>query len=77
MHPALVVHPRPAAPAGRDELQLGNEVREELSVAAEDFLDRGAPAGDLVLRLAQYVADDDLERLCQGGVRNVALVLRR
>src|SRR5262249_59459639 len=58
-----------------DELQLRDEVREEAAVAADGFVDRGSPTGDLVLGLAQDLTDDGLERLRERCIRDVALVL--
>src|SRR5580693_3652927 len=57
------------------ELQLGNKVDDELSVRAQRIDQGGSPATKLYLALAEERADKALEGLCQGGVRDVALVL--
>src|SRR5712672_1666303 len=57
------------------ELQLGNEVHDELSIWAQRLAQRVPPVAKLGLALAQKRAHKALEGLCQGGVRDVALVL--
>src|SRR5258706_5550467 len=57
------------------ELQLGNEVDDELTIRAQRIDQGGAPAAKLLLALGEERADEALEGLAQGSVRNVALVL--
>src|SRR6267142_5943074 len=57
------------------ELQLGNEVDDELTIRAQSFIEGVPPPAKFLLALAQQRADQALEGLTQGGVRDVALVL--
>ncbi len=57
------------------ELQLGNEVHDELTVAAQCVAQGLPPPAQLLLALAQKRAQEALEGLSQGGIRDVALVL--
>src|SRR5215469_530880 len=57
------------------ELQFRNEVNNELAVHSERLSQGIPPSAKLRLTLAQKRADNALEGLHQGGVRNIALVL--
>src|SRR5215831_6840112 len=58
-----------------DELQFRNKVDNEQCVWAECFLNGIAPDAQLCFALTQKRTDKTLKRLCQSGIRNVALVL--
>src|SRR6202051_4244627 len=57
------------------ELQLGNQVDDELTIRAEHLAQGFPPAAKLLLALGKERADEALEGLAQGRVRDVALVL--
>src|SRR6202023_1093579 len=57
------------------ELELGNEVDDELTVWAQRLAQGIPPPRKLPLALGEERANKALERLAQGGVRDVALVL--
>src|SRR5882762_2132108 len=57
------------------ERQFRNEVHDQLAVRAQRFAQGFPPPAKLRLALAQQWADKALERLGQGSVRDVALVL--
>src|SRR6266404_3181200 len=57
------------------ELKLGNEVDDELTVRADCLAQRVSPPVKLGIALAQKRMDKALEGLAKSGVRNVALVL--
>jgi hypothetical protein len=58
-----------------DQLQLGNEVRDELTVRADRLAQRVSPPFKLDIALAQKRMDKALEGLAESGVRDVAFVL--
>src|SRR5258707_3053620 len=58
-----------------DQLQLGNEVHDELSIRAERLAEGIPPTAQLRLDPAQKRAHQILERLSQRDVGDVALVL--
>jgi hypothetical protein len=58
-----------------DDAQLGDEIHDEPSVPAQRLAKRVAPGLQVGLALPEQPADEALERLRQGGVRDVALVL--
>jgi hypothetical protein len=57
-----------------DELQLRNEVDDELAVPAQQVPQGAPPSLHLRFALGEDLAHESLEGLCQGRVRNVALV---
>ena len=57
------------------EFQFGNEVDDELTIRTQGFAQVVSPPAKLGLALAQERADQALEGLAQGGVRDIALVL--
>ena len=57
------------------EFQLGDEVDDQAAIRAQGLPQRASPLAELDLAFAQDMANQTLERLRQGGVRNVALVL--
>ena len=67
------VHDRRLLPD--DEGELGNQVGDQLAVRTQCLLENGPPPSKRSLALAQKRADEALESLGQGGVRDVALVL--
>src|SRR5262249_7060923 len=58
-----------------DELQFGNEVRDQPSVRTECIVQRFAPRIQLGFALTQERTDQTLKRLCERRIRNIALVL--
>src|ERR1700704_3981976 len=58
-----------------NELELGDQVDDELTVRAQRVANAVPPAADLGLCLAQDLADEVLECLRQRGIGDVALVL--
>src|SRR5882757_2699227 len=58
-----------------DELQLGNEVDNELTVWAQRLAQAIPPAAKLGLALAHDRANESLKSLCESCVRDVAFVL--
>src|SRR5882724_8181812 len=57
------------------QLQLGDELRDETCVLAECLAKRSAPARELPIALAEQQSNDALKRLRQRRIRDVALVL--
>src|SRR3979411_1290384 len=58
-----------------DELQLGNEVHDELTVLAERLSQRVSPTAKLRLTLSEDRANKTPESLCESGVPDAAFVL--
>src|SRR4051794_35759110 len=58
-----------------DDLQLGNEVDDQLSLRAKRIQDRAAPLAQLHLRLAQQRPNKALKRLSESRVGHIALML--
>src|ERR1700730_1920111 len=58
-----------------DELELGNEIHDELTIRAQGLAKGVAPSAELRLALSQKRAHQTLEGLAERGVWNVALVL--
>ena len=58
-----------------DELDLRDEVDDKLAVRAHRVLQRAPPPAHLRFALGEDLTDEGLEGLCQGRVRDVALVL--
>ena len=57
------------------QFQFGDEIDDQAAIRAQGFPQRASPLVQLDLAFAQDMADQGLERLREGGVRNVALVL--
>ena len=57
------------------QFQFGDEIDDQAAIRAQGFPQRFSPLVQLDLAFAQNMADQGLERLREGGVRNVALVL--
>src|SRR5258708_1882151 len=57
------------------ELKLGNEVDDELTVRADCLAQRILPAAEIGIALAKDRANERLKSLCESGVRDVAFVL--
>src|SRR5260370_8399131 len=58
-----------------DELQLGHEVDDELTIRSERLAQRVPPPAKLLVALREKRADEGLEGLAHRRVRDVALVL--
>jgi len=58
-----------------DKLKFRNEVNDKLAVGAKHLPNGLSPSGEFCVALAQNRADEALEGLGQGGVRDIALVL--
>src|ERR1700730_1142484 len=58
-----------------DELELGDEINDKRAVWTQRLLKAVPPSAKLRLTLPQYRADEALEGLRQGRIRNVALRL--
>src|ERR1700733_2023674 len=58
-----------------NELQLEDKIDDQLAVRTQRLLENVPPPAERCLALAQKRADEALERLGQGGVWDVALVL--
>ena len=58
-----------------DELQLGNEIDDQLSVRPERLCQGAPPLLHFRFALDEDLADQGLEGLCEGRIGDVALVL--
>src|SRR5882757_11315742 len=57
------------------ELKLGNEVDDELTVRADCLAQRVLPSAEFDIAVAKDRPNERLKSLCESGIRDVALVL--